>query len=120
MSTAGRTDLPDSINPPWRPAVDALVLPHWSGRLFRGGEPGSGGGWKPALEATGLFGPLRQVEVDHEQVLYPDGFVALIGSYSWIANLPPAERIGVLARVRAHADRSAAASRRRSCPRGSE
>jgi SAM-dependent methyltransferase len=56
--------------------------------------------WREALEATALFEPLNSTEAGHVHGTDPDGFVALVASWSWIANLPEDERTAFLARVR--------------------
>lgn len=82
---------------PWLRTFDALVTPH---RQAAGPFPAGDDRWKQALQETGLFAPLSSTEVEHVHRISAGAFVALVASWSWIANLPPAERDGVLARVR--------------------
>ena len=58
------------------------------------------GEWKAALESTRRFTPIEQAEADYEHQVSPDDFVALVASWSWIANLPERPRADVLAGVR--------------------
>jgi SAM-dependent methyltransferase len=80
---------------PWLTAFGELLEPY---RQAAGRFPADQ--WKPALEATGAFAPLSRADVDHVQTMSPDDLVALVSSWSWIANLPDGERAGVLQRVR--------------------
>jgi hypothetical protein len=82
---------------PWLEAFDALVTPP---RLASGPFPAGGDTWRAALEATGRFMPLSGAGIDHVQHVDADGLVALVASWSWIANLPERERTAVLAQVR--------------------
>jgi ubiquinone/menaquinone biosynthesis C-methylase UbiE len=82
---------------PWQPALEALSTPY---REAAGPFPAEGEQWKLALRRTGLFAPLAQAEVDHTHETGPEGLVALVGSWSWIANLPDDERTPLLAKVR--------------------
>jgi ubiquinone/menaquinone biosynthesis C-methylase UbiE len=84
--------------PPWQSALEALSEPY---RVAAGRFPAEGEQWKLALRRTRLFGPLSQAEIEHTQRTTPDGVVALVASWSWIANLPDDERAAVLAKVRA-------------------
>jgi SAM-dependent methyltransferase len=83
---------------PWLPAFDALVKPH---RQAAGRFPAEADQWRPALEQTGLFTPLSHAEADHVHRIGADDFVALVASWSWIANLPDEQRDAVLTQVRA-------------------
>jgi SAM-dependent methyltransferase len=76
-------------------AIDEVVDPHREGTPTHRGE-----GWRAAFERTNLFGPLEEHVFANEQVLDADGLAARIGSISFIASLPEAERAGVLARIR--------------------
>jgi SAM-dependent methyltransferase len=80
---------------PWVTAFGELLEPY---RQAAGPFPADQ--WKPALEATGAFAPLSRTDVEHVQTASPDDLVALVSSWSWIANLPDGERAGVLRRVR--------------------
>ncbi|HTE62941.1 MAG TPA: hypothetical protein VK631_21485, partial [Solirubrobacteraceae bacterium] len=55
--------------------------------------------WKLALRQTQSFAPLSQDEVEHVHRMVPDDLVALVASWSWIANLPDDERTGLLAKA---------------------
>jgi hypothetical protein len=52
------------------------------------------------LDATQLFEPLSSASFDYVQELDAAGFLALVASWSWIANLPEPTRAAVLTRVR--------------------
>jgi SAM-dependent methyltransferase len=80
---------------PWHSAFKALSLPY---REAAGEFPGER--WQEALEATGLFEPLRSAEVDSVQHTDAEGFVAHVASWSWIVNLPDDERARFLGEVR--------------------
>jgi SAM-dependent methyltransferase len=82
---------------PWLPAFDALVKQH---RLAAGEFPAEGDRWRSALQETRLFAPLSQAEVDYVHNVDADGFLALVASWSWIANLSEHERTTVLNQVR--------------------
>jgi ubiquinone/menaquinone biosynthesis C-methylase UbiE len=82
---------------PWQPALEALSRPY---REAAGSFPAEGERWQRAIHRTGLFGPLEQAEVDHTHETSADALVALVGSWSWIANLPDEERGTLLAKVR--------------------
>jgi SAM-dependent methyltransferase len=82
---------------PWHPAFEALSRPY---REAAGPFPAGDDRWRPELEATGLFEPLISAEVDAVERTDPDGFVALVASWSWIANLPEHERAIFLRQVR--------------------
>jgi SAM-dependent methyltransferase len=81
--------------PAWVPAVRALLAPH---REAAGEFPSGDDRWRRALEAR--FEPLAREEYEHVHRVAPDDLVALIGSWSWIANVPQPERGDLLARVR--------------------
>jgi SAM-dependent methyltransferase len=82
---------------PWLPEFHALLAPL---RQAAGNRTAEEEAWAPELEATGLFAPLRAAAADYVQTLDVAGFVALVRSYSWVANLPDGERGELLARVR--------------------
>jgi len=81
---------------PWHPAFEALSRPY---RVAAGPFPGER--WREELEATGVFEPLVSAEVDAVERTDPDGFAALVASWSWIVNLPERERATFLRQVRA-------------------
>jgi SAM-dependent methyltransferase len=75
--------------------IDALLAPH------RAGVPTlQGDAWRSAFERGSLFGPLDEHVFANEQLLDADGLADRVGSISFIASLPEAERGGVLARAR--------------------
>ena len=80
---------------PLNVAIDELVEPHRRATPTHRGEA-----WRAAFERTTLFGPLEERVCDNEQVLDADGLAARVGSISFIASLPEAERADLLARVR--------------------
>jgi SAM-dependent methyltransferase len=80
---------------PWHSEFESVSLPY---RTAAGDFPGET--WRAELESTGRFEPLRSSEVEHVRHTDPEGFVALVGSWSWIVNLPAEERTRFLARVR--------------------
>jgi SAM-dependent methyltransferase len=82
----------------WLDAFDALVKPH---RRAAGEFPAGDGQWKSLLEDTGLFGPLSLAETDYQHRVSADDFVALVASWSWIANLPEQQRAALLTEIRA-------------------
>jgi SAM-dependent methyltransferase len=84
----------DACELPWLPRFDALVQPV---RRAAGEFPGEH--WRPALAALGLFEPLSRAEYEHVHRLDGEGLVALVASWSWIANLPGARRRSLLAEV---------------------
>jgi SAM-dependent methyltransferase len=81
---------------PWLTAFGELLQPY---RQAAGPFPAEAEPWKSVLQATGAFAPLSSAEVDHVQTSSPDDVVALVASWSWIANLPDGERAEVLRRV---------------------
>jgi len=54
---------------------------------------------KLALQESRLFAPLSSAELDHVHRISGDDFVALVASWSWIANLPCGQRAAVLTQV---------------------
>jgi SAM-dependent methyltransferase len=76
-------------------AIDEVVDPYREGTPTHRGEA-----WRAAFERANLFGPLEEHVFANEQVLDEEGLAARIGSISFIASLPEAERAGVLARIR--------------------
>jgi ubiquinone/menaquinone biosynthesis C-methylase UbiE len=82
---------------PWLDAFRQIVAGH---RRAAGGYPAGDGSWRERLEQTSLFAPITHVQATHIQHLSCDDFVAQVASWSWIANLPNAERLAVLASVR--------------------
>jgi SAM-dependent methyltransferase len=87
---------------PWVERFKALVDPP---RVAAGSFPSDH--WKEALEQDDRFGPRHDTEFTHVHRVGIDDFLALVGSWSWIANLPDGERSGLLDEVRALVDRQA-------------
>ncbi len=82
---------------PWHDEVIALLEPH---HQAVGGSRRANVPWREALEASGWFGPLTDVMLEHDQRTDRDGIVALLSSFSWIGGLPSGEREATLAAVR--------------------
>jgi len=82
---------------PWHEAFGALTGPH---REAAGPFPAGDGRWRLALEEDPSFGPLSHAEVEHVHRIGADDFVALVASWSWIANLPAPRRAALLQAVR--------------------
>jgi SAM-dependent methyltransferase len=80
----------------WIQAFDELIGPHRE----TAGYPAGDGHWRVALAETALFEPLTLTEADYDHRLRPDDFVALVESWSWIANLADESRTDLLAAVR--------------------
>jgi SAM-dependent methyltransferase len=57
--------------------------------------------WRDALEATDLFGPLREETFVNAQVVDGDGLADRVGSISFVAAMGDAERTALLAEIRA-------------------
>ena len=81
---------------PWVDEFRALTQPH---RRAAGPFPAEGETWRDALKRSGLFAPLQSAEFAHVHHVPPDAFVALVASWSWIANLPDEQRAGLLEQV---------------------
>jgi SAM-dependent methyltransferase len=80
----------------WVAAMQALV------HIHRRGEPQYGrSGWREALGASGLFGPVTEGTFGLVQELDTDGLLARIGSTSYIATLPDADRAQLFNEIRA-------------------
>jgi SAM-dependent methyltransferase len=56
--------------------------------------------WRRGLEETGLFTTVVVTESDRDVDVGVDAFVALVGSWGWIADLPGEQRAAVLGAVR--------------------
>jgi SAM-dependent methyltransferase len=77
-------------------AIDAILAPH------RADTPSFGADrWRAAFDRTTLFGPLEEHFFENEQTLDADGLADRVGSISFIASLPEAERARVLVAARA-------------------
>jgi SAM-dependent methyltransferase len=80
---------------PVNKAIDAILAPH------RADTPSfAADGWRAAFDRTTLFGPLEEHFCENEQTLDADGLADRVGSISFIASLPEAERGDVLAAAR--------------------
>ena len=85
------------VDLPWRRRLRGLVSPY---RKAAGEFPAEGERWKTAVRESGLFAPLSETEADHIHRVSAEDFVALVRSWSSIANVPEPERTSVLAQVR--------------------
>ena len=56
--------------------------------------------WKEAFASAQRLTPLRHRRFSHSQQLGLDGLIARVRSIAFVASLPPAEREGLLERVR--------------------
>jgi SAM-dependent methyltransferase len=84
------------LEDPIHAAIDRILAP------YRGDVPSHRSpGWRKCFERTELFGPFEERGFENAQVLEGDGLVDRIGSTSFVAALPAAERAGVLSEVRA-------------------
>lgn len=77
----------------WLDAVRQVLAPY---KRAAGSYPAAGGAWRDHLESSGLFEPLLYSEFRQVQTLKPSIFLAQVASWSWIANLQPSQREGVL------------------------
>lgn len=76
-------------------AISTLLEPH------RAGVPThSHDGWRAAFERTSLFGPLEEHSFPNAQRLDADGLADRVGSISFVASLPDAERAEVITAAR--------------------
>jgi SAM-dependent methyltransferase len=81
---------------PLHRAISEIIEP------YRGETPSHyGGEWRGPIASGGLFVPAGEHEVPFDHELDADGLVDRVGSISFIAALPDAEREPVLDRVRA-------------------
>jgi SAM-dependent methyltransferase len=84
------------LEDPIHAQVDRLLAPH------RGDVPAHRSeGWREALVRTPLFGPPEEREFPNAQVLDGEGLVDRVGSTSFVAALPDAERERLLSEARA-------------------
>lgn len=63
------------------------------------GGPHASSGWSPAVAAS-PFEPFQTTVLANPQALDPDGLVSFYASMDWIADLPDADRLPLLAEVR--------------------
>lgn len=105
-STSGRTSstttLPSSSRwkrdtTAWLDDFRQIVADH---RTAAGDYPAGAGQWRDEFRRTGLFEDLDHIQVTHEQTLDRDDFLALVASWSWIANLESTRRQAVVEEVR--------------------
>jgi SAM-dependent methyltransferase len=61
--------------------------------------PYPGDDWRAMIELTGLFEPAHRFEVAHSHSLSAADFVALVASWSWVANAAAEQRRTLLAQV---------------------
>ncbi|MBV9367144.1 MAG: methyltransferase domain-containing protein [Solirubrobacterales bacterium] len=81
---------------PLHAAISTIIEP------YRSGAPSAyRGEWRAPVVSGGLFAAVAEREVAFEQLVDADGLVDRVGSTSFIAALPDAEREPVLARIRA-------------------
>ncbi|HEX5501509.1 MAG TPA: class I SAM-dependent methyltransferase [Thermomicrobiales bacterium] len=84
------------VRQPIQARLDELFLAH------RGDTPShESGAWRRAMAATARFRPVGEHRAPYEQELTRAGLVARIGSVSFIATLPAAERAAIAQRVAA-------------------
>ncbi|MCP9489214.1 MAG: class I SAM-dependent methyltransferase [Solirubrobacteraceae bacterium MAG38_C4-C5] len=83
---------------PWLEDFRRIVAEH---RRAAGAYPAGENRWREQLDATRLFEPLVDHEVPHRHVLGVGDFLALVASWSWIANLPRTQQTAVLTDVEA-------------------
>lgn len=81
---------------PWLPALRALLA---EPRRAAGDFPAGNGLWRARLDDTALFGPMTHTNSRQVQHLPPEGFVAMVASWSWITNLPAPRRATLLEQV---------------------
>ena len=70
-----------------------------------GDYPAGDGRWRDEIMHTGLFTDLQYAEFHHTQTLEPAQFLALVTSWSWIANLDAQQRQAALDDVAALVER---------------
>jgi SAM-dependent methyltransferase len=99
LRPGGKLALLSNERPPEDPIhaeLDAILTP------YRGDAPSHRSGrWRDALARTVLLEAVEDAELDHEQELDAAGLADRVGSISFIAALPQAERRAVLERARA-------------------
>lgn len=82
---------------PWIEEFRAATMHH---RDAAGPWPSGTDQWQQALADSGRFATPRSSSFENLQEIEPDGFVAMVSSWSWIANLEDDTRSEVLADVR--------------------
>ncbi len=82
---------------PWVERFKALVEPSQrAAGIFPSGDEH----WKEVLARDGRFGPRHDAHYTHVHSTRLEDFLALVASWSWIANLPDGERADILAQAR--------------------
>ena len=87
---------------PWLKDFRQLVAHH---KQAAGGYPAGEGRWRDEIMHTGLFADLQYAEFHHTQTLELAHFLALVASWSWIANLDEHQRQAALDDVAALIER---------------
>jgi SAM-dependent methyltransferase len=82
---------------PWLERLRELVEPR---RVAAGPFPAGEDRWKEVLEQDPRFSPRQDALFRHTHRVTIDDFLALVGSWSWIANLPDPERADLLDEIR--------------------
>jgi hypothetical protein len=67
------------------------------------GGPSATSGWQPTV-AESPFEAFRATAIPNPQIVGPDGLIAFYATMGWLADLPDAERLPLLADVRARLD----------------
>jgi SAM-dependent methyltransferase len=81
----------------WVERFKALVEPS---QTAAGSFPSGNDHWKEVLERDDRFGARHDVQFSRTHVTSLEDFLALVASWSWIANLPDGERADLLGEVR--------------------
>jgi SAM-dependent methyltransferase len=81
------------LSDPLQMAVEEIVGPYFP-------DAAELRAWRPALEASPLFGPLERREFALEQLVDADGLAGRLESVSYVARLPEDEKADVLRRLR--------------------
>jgi ubiquinone/menaquinone biosynthesis C-methylase UbiE len=82
---------------PWIERLRELVEPR---RVAAGPFPAGENRWKEVLENDPRFSPRQDALFEHVHRLDVETFLALVASWSWIANLPDQERTDLLDEIR--------------------
>jgi SAM-dependent methyltransferase len=84
------------LGDPVHEQVERILAPH-----RRATPTYASGAWRPALEATTLFGALEERTFEHARMLDADALADRFGSVSFVASLDSAPRAEVLTAIRA-------------------
>jgi SAM-dependent methyltransferase len=87
------------LDDPLQRGLEDLLTPYRNELIAQ-----SYGVWRPPLDESPLFAPLREARFPYAQQLTADGLVERAESTSFVAALPEDERLVLLGRVRALAD----------------